>query len=394
MGEDPARAAKGSSPINFAALKLDGLTSTLDYALAYAATGMAICPTTSRRVPLTEHGYLDATTDPAVIRAWWERWPAAEIAWSPPIEIVVLDLDEKNGDHGLRDFVELAGTSADDVTTPQACSPTGGRHLVYLNDGRCFRNRRVIPGRGIETKTRGGLVHLPAHQNGRRWLKSLATTPIAMIPSWVPEAQDMGSGSERPYAGSSDFEISIVAKACAEIENAPPGEQEQTLFKWCSTIGGLVAGGAVDEGPAQEALTQAAWAMPSYNPSWPWDHNKLRDKVEASIAKGKKRPLDAPEEILEIGDQEQRAADYEATNPFGDETAASQDPDRAVAEAEAELAEYTRKVREARDQNYRNALSYNAGKRLARLAKAGYLKPERVLKEIDAAIESWGQDHD
>jgi hypothetical protein len=321
------------------------------------------------------------------------------------LEIVVLDLDQKGGGHGLRDFAELAGTPANEVVTPQACSPTGGRHLVCFGDGRCFRNRHVIPGRSIETKTRGGLVHLPAHQNGRHWLKSLATTPIAVIPFWVPEAQSMGApGTMRPYAEASGFEAAIVAKAAAEIINAPNREQEQTLHRWCFTIGGLIAGGSVDEGPAVEALTDAAWAMPSYNLRRPWKRNALRDKVKASIAKGKRYPLEVPEEILDDGDWEQKSAQYEATNPFGGdgseeteataEAASEQNLNKNKVAAEKELAEYTSKLRSARDQTYRTALAYNAGLRLARLAKAGYLSPERVLAEIDAALASWETDHD
>jgi hypothetical protein len=54
--------------INFAALKLDGLTSPLEYALAYAVVGMEVFPVNSQRAPLTKHGYLDATTDPKIIR--------------------------------------------------------------------------------------------------------------------------------------------------------------------------------------------------------------------------------------------------------------------------------------------------------------------------------------
>ena len=32
------------------------------------------------KAPLTEHGFEDAATDPALIRAWWSRWPGADVA--------------------------------------------------------------------------------------------------------------------------------------------------------------------------------------------------------------------------------------------------------------------------------------------------------------------------
>jgi hypothetical protein len=401
MGEDPARAAKGSSPINFAALKLDGLTSTLDYALAYAAVGMAVFPATPRKTPLTEHGYLDATTDVAIIRDWWSRYPAADIAWALPFEIVVLDLDEKHGDHGLRDFAELEGRAADDTDTPQATSPSGGRHLIFAAVGKRFKNNaKVIPGRGIDVRWHGGYVVLPSLGNGRQWTKSIATTPLADVPDWVPEREDDGTpqGTARAYTGPSDFESFVIAKAAAEIRSAPNREQEWTLNRWCYSIGGFVAGGWVEEGPAEAALIEAACAMRSYGR--PWRRAALEKKVRHTIADGKRDPLDPLEEILEIGDQEQRAADFEATNPFAEtpeidpgEDGKAEDRsqgDDTVDVAEGELAKYVAMLRKAHGQSYRNATARNAGVRLARFIKAGRLNAERVLTEIDAALRSWG----
>jgi hypothetical protein len=53
------------------------------------------------KAPLTEHGFEDATTDPEVIRAWWARWPAANVAiatGAPGPD--VLDVDVKPGGSG------------------------------------------------------------------------------------------------------------------------------------------------------------------------------------------------------------------------------------------------------------------------------------------------------
>lgn len=45
------------------------------------------------KTPLTHHGYKDASRDPAQIRAWWKRWPAANvgIATGAVSGVVVLD---------------------------------------------------------------------------------------------------------------------------------------------------------------------------------------------------------------------------------------------------------------------------------------------------------------
>jgi hypothetical protein len=422
VGENHSAQAKAetcdSLKIDFAALNLEGWVTPLEHALAYAAVGIEVFPVSPRKTPLTEHGYLDAVTDLEAIRAWWGRWPAADIGWALPPTIVVIDLDEKGGFHGLRDFAEIAGVSADDVETPQATSPTGGRHLFYSADGYRYKNNtRVIPGNGIDTRAHGGYVVLPMRGNGRAWVKPLATTPLADAPDWVPQRQDNGApqGSARDYLGASIFERAIVAVATDAIRSAPNGEQEFTLHKWCFTIGGLIEGGSVEEGPATEALNRAAWQMPSYDMRRPWRREALRDKVEASIAKGKRYPLDPPQD--DDCEWQEEAAKLEAEVVFaaierggggskdepheesaeaeGDEAECEEaDGDAAQGdvdvEAEAELAKYIGKLRDAKDKANRNALAYNAGKRLGRFVKAGRLNAERVLAEIDAAIESWG----
>ena len=54
----------------------------LEYALKYAAHGWAIIPCRSGdKRPATQHGCLDATTDPEQIRAWWDEQPDLNIPW-------------------------------------------------------------------------------------------------------------------------------------------------------------------------------------------------------------------------------------------------------------------------------------------------------------------------
>src|SRR5271166_6339744 len=99
----------------------------LDWALAYAgAAGMPIFPVGADKRPLTEHGVKDASTVEAVIRGWWGRWRHADIGWAVPAEIVVVDLDCKRGDNGIKDFIAHEGINPDDVMTPQATTPSGG----------------------------------------------------------------------------------------------------------------------------------------------------------------------------------------------------------------------------------------------------------------------------
>lgn len=65
-------------------------------ALAYAAKGVPVFPCDpAKKKPLTKHGFKEASTDPATIAEWWERWPNAMIGMptGKASGVWVLDVD-------------------------------------------------------------------------------------------------------------------------------------------------------------------------------------------------------------------------------------------------------------------------------------------------------------
>jgi hypothetical protein len=160
--------------------------AAVDWALAYAKAGMAIFPVGANKKPLTAHGLKDASTDDTAIRSWWRRWRHADIGWAVPSDIVVANLDCGNGGggDGLRDFQTEQGVSADNVETPQASTPSGGRHLIFSANGTAYRNGVRINGHAVDLRTEGGYIVLPGPKDGRCWLKPL-TTPLKPIPAWI-----------------------------------------------------------------------------------------------------------------------------------------------------------------------------------------------------------------
>jgi putative DNA primase/helicase len=80
--------------------------------------------------PRTRNGVKDATTDRTIIKAWWRRWPDANIgiATGPTSGIFVLDVDGNAGKASLAELQAEHGRLPKTVTVK-----TGkGRHLFPL----------------------------------------------------------------------------------------------------------------------------------------------------------------------------------------------------------------------------------------------------------------------
>jgi putative DNA primase/helicase len=159
-------------------------------ALEYAAHGWPVFPVNpTTKQPLTPRGeggsggLKHATTDQAMIRGWWQRFPRASIGvpTGRPIGAFVLDLDvgqdEKTGEvfevADLEQAIERE-IGASLPTTWTAETPRGGRHLYFaLPDGELPGNRTGLLKR-IDVRGEGGYVIVPpsVRPDGRayRWI--------------------------------------------------------------------------------------------------------------------------------------------------------------------------------------------------------------------------------
>jgi uncharacterized protein (DUF927 family) len=387
-----ADAAKGEPALELSALSLAHLTdTTCAWALAYGAAGMKVFPVSANETPLTPHGHLDATSDPATIRSWWGKWPHADIGWALPKEVVALDLDESGNRRGLRDFEALASVGADTVETPQASTPTGGRHLFHSANGRAYKNWvKPIAGKGIDTRTLGGYVVLPGPGNGRKWLKPLSI-PLAPVPDWVPEAKaqdDPEPRESRPFQSESEYGRAMLAWAIRSIIEAPDGEQAVTLNHRCYTIGGLIAGGVLDYGPTLEALTEAALQMPTYGKPW----GDLRKTVERSTAEGMKRPLLDPAEVeRQLDETNRRWASGEFDHLLSDEAP------NAAPRDEAPKAEPPKDARRGAARLYRKAPGFRMDEQglfqtVQKKKKGEVVETFEVRRSDPFEVISWASD--
>lgn len=176
----------------------------LSHALRYAALGLAVFPLhgiangrctcgdidcrSPGKHPLTTHGVKDASTDPDVLRAWAERWPASNLGMAMRDGLVCVDVDPRNGGD-----VSLETLQADHGPLPEtvmALTGGGGLHYLYRNtDGR------RLPGqlrKGIDLKGDGGyiVVEPSIHASGTAYAWEASSDPLegaafAPLPAWI-----------------------------------------------------------------------------------------------------------------------------------------------------------------------------------------------------------------
>ena len=175
-------------------------------ALALARVGLAIFPCWPRgKTPLTTNGHLDATCDEAAIRAWWRRWPNANIGVRTGAQsgLTVVDLDGDEGERLLALLVERFGT-----LPPTSESTTGkGRHLWYaLPEGS-----GPVPsstGKGLDIRGDGGYVIAPpsVHPTGRRYCWSVdSASAFAAAPTWLLDKITTPANGTMPAVPLSDW---------------------------------------------------------------------------------------------------------------------------------------------------------------------------------------------
>lgn len=149
--------------------------SMYDAAIEYAKKGFAVFPLKYRdKVPLTRNGCKDATTDAAQIKAWWQKYPNANIGLatgsvSQNVFVIDLDIDEDRGIDGYHSLEDWQREHGDFPETWTAITGRGGYHLYYRGNGKIKNQAGIID--GVDIRGNGGYVVAPPsiHKNGNRY---------------------------------------------------------------------------------------------------------------------------------------------------------------------------------------------------------------------------------
>lgn len=126
------------------------------------------------------HGLHDATTDPTQIGEWLARYPGCNWAIRPPVGVLVLDVDPRNGgDVELEKLEERHGKLPATLT---ARTGSGGLHhwLSYNGPAR----GKLCTGVDVKTNT-GYLVAPPSVHLAGGTYSWICQAPAAYAPTWV-----------------------------------------------------------------------------------------------------------------------------------------------------------------------------------------------------------------
>jgi predicted P-loop ATPase len=132
---------------------------------AGCSCGNADCKSPAKH-PLTPHGFLDASTDTAIIRKWWRKWARANIGMRTGLGRLVVDGDPRNGGPAeSSDLVQLFGAFA---PTAEQRTGGGGRHWFFTYPGGKVPDNI---GPGVDLKGDAGyvLVAPSLHMSGARY---------------------------------------------------------------------------------------------------------------------------------------------------------------------------------------------------------------------------------
>jgi hypothetical protein len=175
-------------------------------ALAYASRlKWPVFPLKPRaKEPLTPHGYKDASLDPEIIRAWWTKWPDANIGVPTGIKFWVLDIDPRNG--GEESRAALVAQYGPLTDTLRQSTGGGGSQYFYEMPDELKLGCHTGVWAGVDIKAMAGYVVVPpsVHPSGREYFwdsskKSIMEEAIRPADAWLISAILTASNRRRPW---------------------------------------------------------------------------------------------------------------------------------------------------------------------------------------------------
>jgi hypothetical protein len=255
----------------------------ISHALAYARRGLRVLPIRldGTKAPYLEDGVHGASSDEAVVRAWWTRRPAANVAIAIPPSWIVVDVDPRNG--GDVELPQLEAKYGSLPATVTARTGGGGAHYIFRRPGAVRLRGKLTKGIDLLGTGRYVLVAPSVHASGHRYAwTSPPGTRLATLPSWIAELArvcEVEPMVTRPIATTAD----IAERARRYVMATPPaisGSGGHTATFLLAQR--LVRGFALDEATAFALMVP--WNRTCVPP---WSHGELARKVREAARAGR-----------------------------------------------------------------------------------------------------------
>lgn len=171
--------------------------------------------------PRNRNGFKGATSNEAQILTWWKKWPDANIAIRTGKGLLVLDVDEDEGEDSFRELEKNHGK----LPATWECLTGRGRH-IYLSSptDKYIKSSRSLIGNKLDVRCEGGYVVAPPsrHYFGNRyeWECTCHPEDIIMVeaPEWLIRLACTRKKSKGRWGSSFKTVLHI-------------GERNETLFK-------------------------------------------------------------------------------------------------------------------------------------------------------------------
>lgn len=240
---------------------------------------------------LIPQGIKDASGDEAVVLAWLEQEPSANlgIRCGSASTLAVLDIDSDAGEEAARRL--LGGCLP---TTPTA--RTGrGKHLFFLMPPGGVRSTSGGVGRGIpqglDVKAEGGFVVAPpSRRQGVEYAWEMAPWDVEPIPwpaALVPSQRGPVSLRDAPrdVPPSTDYAAAALRDEVSKVASAPHTERRSTLNEAAFKLARFVGHGLLDREVVRDELTRAGETTDVY-PEFPFGPEEIHKTIEDALQDG------------------------------------------------------------------------------------------------------------
>ena len=259
-----------------------------------------------------------ATTDPALIRAYWAQFPGANIgiACGPASSLLVVECDTPEGHDvdGIGNMAALIEQHGPLPDTIEALSPSGSWHILFKwPEGESITNSAGQIAPGIDVRAEGGMViGVPSIKPGKpqpyRWKNPPGLFELADCPEWLLKlCRKTLSEQARPNApridtGGNGWGEAALRNLLADLMGTGEGRRNARLFWVARRLGEIVAGGHLDEDMAIARLNATA-ALCGL------DSAEIGPTITSGLEKGKLNPC---------GPSDRSKADDHADSEDGD----------------------------------------------------------------------------